>query len=346
MNRVSSSEAVDLSDGAIQTGLTAFLSKVNGHTVAIEDFSRCSSGFSWMTFSFRARIGSDEGQDLILQVGPHTGLLAPYSVLPQVLCLQALAGGSVPVAGVVAYSNDDDALGAPFLVCRKVGGEVIVPWGMTQRSAAERLGLAERMVGILADLHRADAPTGALSPLQPDLNVQTATTAQIDHWVHRIEEWRTKSYPILTWAGHWFRRNAPEAPRVCIVHSDFRLGNFLSQGAEITAVLDWEMVHLGHPLEDLGWLVLPMYNGGSRDLFGTLPRREAIARYSARSGIPVDNDTLRYFECFAMFKSIVITMAGMHAYACRGSDDMRMLTIGTRVESLIRQLDKMIGAGK
>lgn len=346
MNRAKSPESEDLSERALQPRLRRFLSDFTGQSLEIHDFRRCSSGFSWMTFSFRTRSGSGEQKDLILQVGPHTGLLAPYSARPQALTLQALAGGAIPVAELIAFSDDDAALGAPFFVCSKVAGEAIVPWGLNKISPSECRGLAEQMIDSLGALHRADAPVGALAGLFLNVDAKRAATAEMEFWVQRVERWRTRSYPILAWAGHWLRRNAPAAPRVCIAHGDFRLGNFLAHQGRVTAVLDWEMVHLGHPHEDLGWLLLPMYNNGSRKLFGALTRQEALERYTARSGIPVDEDSLHYFECLAMFKSIAITMAGMDAYVRRGFDDMRMASMGTRVASLTQQLDKMIGARK
>ena len=38
-----------------------------------------------------------------------------------------------------------------------------------------------------------------------------------------------------------------------MVHGDFRFGNVLYDDTRVTAMLDWEMVHLGDPLEDLAW---------------------------------------------------------------------------------------------
>ncbi|MEO8299042.1 MAG: phosphotransferase family protein [Burkholderiales bacterium] len=349
MKADTSSPAPDLSEGVIQSNLVRFLSESFGEPVDVSEFRRCSSGFSWMTFSLLARSPSRGAEELILQVGPQTGLLAPYSARPQALVLKALVqkapgGSAVPVAELVAWSDDESALGAPFFVCRKVAGDAIVPWDQDRIPVPQRRSMAEQMMDILGALHSSDAAAQALGTLQPEVTVANAATAEVQAWIDKSTAWRTRSYPSLTWAGHWLLRNAPAAPRVVAVHGDFRLGNFLQQAGHITAMLDWELAHVGHPHEDLGWLLSAIYNKGSRELFGVMPRDEAMARYTARSGIAVDASSVHYFECLAMFKSIVITQAGGYSYMRRGFDDMRLLSMGAQMASMVRALDKLIGA--
>lgn len=322
--------------------LQRFLAAHAGEDVVIGNFRRCSSGFSWSTFSLTATTSAGGSRELILQVGPPTGLLAPYSARPQAAILQALASTAVPVAPLVAWSDDERHLGAPFFVCQKMPGEPVVPWGLERVPQGERRQMAESFVDILGTLHAPDAPVHALQALHPGVTAESATRIEVEAWMERMERWRCRSYPLLTWAGRWLLDNARAAPRVCIAHGDFRLGNFLQQRGHITAVLDWEMVHLGHPHEDLGWLLLAMYNKGSQRLFGELPRLEVLDRYTALSGIGVEPDSLHYFECLAMFKSVALTLAALDSYVRRGFDDMRMAAMATSVASLARQLDKLI----
>ncbi len=82
-------------------------------------------------------------------------------------------------------------------------------------------------------------------------------------------------HPTFRLGIHWLRRHETAAPaESVIVHGDFRLGNFLASNSGITAVLDWELVHLGDPMEDLAWLCLRTWRFGQDDLvvagFGSL----------------------------------------------------------------------------
>ena len=82
----------------------------------------------------------------------------------------------------------------------------------------------------------------------------------------------------------WLKRNQPKACRRRLVHGDYRLGNFLEQNDRITAILDWELVHLGDPVEDLGWAFLPQYRGGTGLVCGLAGRGTSFCRDMKRAG--------------------------------------------------------------
>jgi aminoglycoside phosphotransferase (APT) family kinase protein len=137
----------------------------------------------------------------------------------------------------------------------------------------------------------------------------------INGWRRVWEEDAVEAVPLVTLAYHWLRENAPPIDRVSLVHGDFRAGNFLfdPETAEITAMLDWEMVHLGDRHEDLAFLMSPLFEETDEDgqvLVGGLCRREAlIADYQRLSGLPVDEDRLGYYRVFTAWRSVIITLA-------------------------------------
>ena len=138
--------------------------------------------------------------------------------------------------------------------------------------------------------------------------------------------------------------HAPVAPRVSIVHADYRLGNFLKQGTRITGILDWEMAHLGDPHEDIAWALLPMFNGGSRDLFGLMPRREVLALYQQSCGIALDPEAVKYYEVFSLFKSATINLGAARRCEEGGYHDLRMAAMGTQAAPILKQLYKTMEA--
>ena len=68
------------------------------------------------------------------------------------------------------------------------------------------------------------------------------------------------------------------------VHGDYRTGNFLESGGRITAILDWELVHLGDPLEDLGWVCMRSFRGRSPYMCHLIERPRLYERYEELSG--------------------------------------------------------------
>ncbi|HXZ85148.1 MAG TPA: phosphotransferase, partial [Myxococcota bacterium] len=101
--------------------------------------------------------------------------------------------------------------------------------------------------------------------------------------------------PLLSFTCDWLRRNAPrQAPEPVLVQGDTGPGNFIYAGSRVRAVTDWELAHLGDPMEDLALI-------RSRDLyyrFGDL--RARFARYARLSGRPLDLARVRYYTVKAM----------------------------------------------
>jgi len=127
-----------------------------------------------------------------------------------------------------------------------------------------------------------------------------------------------------------------------VVHGDYRTGNFLEQGGRITAILDWELVHLGDPHEDLAWVSLPMYKGGSPYLCRLCEPEWFYERYAERSGIEVSMASVRYYQVFSLLKLAATHMAAARCFEEGRFDDMRMPAMGSQVATCLRQMDKLI----
>jgi len=93
-----------------------------------------------------------------------------------------------------------------------------------------------------------------LEILGPPENLEAPARIQAAHWAEIYERDRMgEHYPILTAAFAWLKANPVVSDRIVIVHGDYRSGNYLYDENAIVAMLDWEMAHLGDPMEDLGW---------------------------------------------------------------------------------------------
>jgi aminoglycoside phosphotransferase (APT) family kinase protein len=66
----------------------------------------------------------------------------------------------------------------------------------------------------------------------------------------------------------------------------------------LVAVLDWELAHLGDPIEDIGWLCTRAWRfGGSGEVGGFASRPEFYAAYGE-----VDPERVRFWEVFGTLK--------------------------------------------
>lgn len=325
--------------GFVADRLETYLSDATGRPARVRGLSRFSFGFSWITYGFVLDDQSGASLDLVLRLGPPTGLFAPYTVAPQALSVRSLAGSGVPVPDVRWSSDDPGAFGAPFLIADRAAGSTVDPWSIAVTSGDPQR-LAEEFVDILARLHVHEWRGTPIEGLAPAASPMDVAVAQLDLWRGRIEAAQLRPYALLTAADLWFRRNVPVPARLSIVHGDYRVGNFLEEGGSISAVLDWELTHVGDPVEDLGWALLPMYNGGRKALLGEMPVGEVLARYESRTGLAVDARHLAFYAAFALYKSAAIQVLAARRFEDGGFGDMRLAGMGAQLPGLLRQIDR------
>jgi aminoglycoside phosphotransferase (APT) family kinase protein len=246
------------------------------------------------------------------------------------------------------FCDDRAVLGADFFVMERRRGEVVrteLPASMRGHAEVGRR-IAFALVDAMAALH-------ALEPAACDLGdlgrPEGFAGRQLSGWARRWELSRFDDSPREMEALH--RRLAASVPppgRAAIVHNDLKLDNCQFDPANpdrVASIFDWDMTTLGDPLIDLGTLLnywpdpadppeasRASHPGLTR--MGLPPRREIVARYAERRG--VDLDAVRWWEAFALWKTVVVVQQ-LHRRWVRGeSTDPRMATIADRIPSLLR----------
>ena len=338
------------SDAELASRIADYLAAQVGHAIEVRALRRFPVGFSWLTFGLTVRglDGPGSERELILRLGPEDGLFAPYSAGPQVLAMRSLEGSAVPLPKAYWSSDDPGILGAPFLFCDKVPGAAVVPWVPATTPPLDegyRRTLAVQFTDALAALHCVHWQDRPIAEMAHGISADNAARLNVEYWESQIERWAMRPYPLADWGIRWLKAHAPKAPRVAIVHGDYRTGNFLEEGGHITAILDWELVHLGDPHEDLAWVSLPMYMGGSPYLCRLLEPGWFYARYAEQSGLAVAMASVHYYQVFSFLKLAATHMAAARCFEEGRFNDMRMPAMGSQIATCLRQMDKAIQKG-
>jgi len=140
--------------------------------------------------------------------------------------------------------------------------------------------------------------------------------------------------PEVDFALRWLASNVPDPEgRACLAHGDVGPGNFLfDEHGAIRAIIDWEVAHMGHPLEDLA-AVLCRALGVS---FGTAA--EHIANYEHETGEPVDRRKLDYFVILVLTRWYV----GLNLALSRPSVSQHVAVLATYRQSVAYTLVCML----
>jgi aminoglycoside phosphotransferase (APT) family kinase protein len=205
--------------------------------------------------------------------------------------------------------------------------------------------VAFALVDAMAELHGLDPAACGLADLgKPEGFVER----QVSGWARRWELAKFPHSPVEMDDLHErLRRDLPRPSRVSIVHNDLKLDNCQFDPADpdrVASIFDWDMATLGDPLIDLGTLLNywpdgadPPHASRASDpgltRMGLPGRAEITARYASRTG--VDPSAVRWWEAFALWKTVVVVQQ-LHRRWVRGeSTDPRMAGIAERVPSLL-----------
>jgi len=222
-----------------------------------------------------------------------------------------------------------DASGvAPGLIVERVEGETLAR-RLLQDPAFERARarLLEQVGEELARIHA--VPIGALECLARPAVGKTPAEGQLvdlEGMLRQIGE----PHPALELALRWLGRRAPVSERVVVVHGDYRLGNFIVDPERgLSAVLDWELSHLGDPGEDLGWVCMRFWRCvDSPGAPGLGPRQRLFDAYAGAGGQRLDPEGTLYWEVFGNFRWAIVTLGQAYRHLSGAERSLELASIG------------------
>jgi aminoglycoside phosphotransferase (APT) family kinase protein len=253
------------------------------------------------------------------------------TMLREAQVLAALRGTDVPHPQLIATCGDVDVLGCAFYLMQSVAGfnpTVSLP-ALHARDEKLRHGIGLAMADGAAALARVDpfaVGLGRLGKLEGYLE------RQVRRWGGQLESYRQHAgwpgpqrLPGITVLADWLTAHRPREFAPGIVHGDYHLANVLirDDSAELAAIVDWELVTLGDPLLDLGWLLATWPDSDGHSPVDLVPHpwsgfpeaSELVAHYATASGRELVG--LRWYAALACYK-LAIVLEGTHARACAG----------------------------
>ena len=281
----------------------SYYSSFSNKDYSLVSFERIFGGASRETYKIEVK--GDTVERLILRVTQDSSLIETEQET-EYLAYSAFQNSAVPVPDLLDMSEDKNILGAQFMLMKELKGEAASPFTPGVYSPNEKK-LGYQFWSILGEIAKKDINKDIFEILAEELS-SPSWKNELDKWVKVIHEDSISIEPILEAGIRTLYRNPPKEPeRLSIVHGDYRSGNFLFLNDQITGILDWEMAHIGNPLEDLGWALSPIWSWQDRKRPGYLiQKEEALKVWESSSNIKVDPVELKWWELFAAVKGMAI----------------------------------------
>jgi aminoglycoside phosphotransferase (APT) family kinase protein len=168
------------------------------------------------------------------------------------------------------------------------------------KDPAVKQAIAGEVMVDLARLHRHAAMGVALDGGGSGNRIADHIRAELAIWRAMYEEVEGRD-ALLELAFRWLDDNLPDPNGpVVLVHGDAGPGNFLFEDGRLTALIDWELAHLGDPMDDLAWFSM-------RCVMEPVPDFAAsLKAYEQAGGYPIDRARILYHRVLVSTRVVVI----------------------------------------
>lgn len=297
--------------------------ELGARIVGLEPFAH--GGRSRQTWALDVRTSAGVDLALILRREIGGGPFSDTSVTlgREASVLRAVHAAGVPTPRVYASSGD-------LIVLERLAGTAEFVF----EDAAARRKTMGAFAETIAALHDLDVTQLDL-PFPKSDDTIAATRANLAEFFDAYERLCTR-HALIDHAYEFLVTHAPFGRRVVLNHGDVGPGNFMHEHGRITGVIDWELSHVGDPMDDIAWLWF------RAEVLGLGGRREEFNDpYAAAAGGSIDTDKVTYFALAILFRCCVVSHvrqahdpvrsdvrpAELRAMLSRGMDDMQS---GTR----------------
>jgi aminoglycoside phosphotransferase (APT) family kinase protein len=324
-----------MSPADLESRLAVFLARESGAVrVAITGLRKLPGGASRETWAFDAVMENGAGSTtrrLVLRRDP-----GPTSVQTdrahEFRVLRAAHAAGVPVPDVLWLGDDPAVLGGRFFIMERIDGETLARRLLRDPEYAEaRRVMAPQLGAILARIHAIDLERSGLDFLQPPAGDQPPAAVELERYEQLYRGLAPEPHPVIDLGLRWLAARIPPAPRLALVHGDYRIGNVIFGPEGVRAILDWEQAHLGDPMEDLGWMCIRAWRFGSPLPVGGIGERAEFFRaYETAGARAVEPAAVHFWEVFGNLKWAVICIAQARTFLDGGVPSLELASLGRR----------------
>ena len=232
-------------------------------------------------------------------------------------------GAPVPI--ILAVSKNEEELGDSYIM-HFVEGESIARKILRDKEYKKALPILAYQCGeAIAKIHNVDINNFSFLPKKP-------AEDQLENLYSTYQSFEQPS-PVFEYAYLWLKEQDFGNFQESLVHGDFRLGNIIVNADGLQSIIDWELAHIGNPLQDLGWLCGNSWRFGKNNKvvggFGEL--EDLLEGYNSVSKLKVNKEMVRCWQVFGTFRWGVICLIQAYAHLNGTINSIEKAAIGRRV---------------
>ncbi|MBQ0764693.1 phosphotransferase family protein [Marinobacter psychrophilus] len=346
-NSLASQQDIPEAPQGWQQSLERYFSNVvlNGKAT-ITDMKRLSGGAiqeNWL-LSVLVQGGDSAGENRwVLRTDSSSVVQVSMSRGHEYAVLKAVYEAGVQVPAPLWLCSDLGVIGREFFVMQAVYGTATGHRLVKDDSLVpDRSALCRELGRNLAKLHTIRPPRESLAFL-PAPGADPARSI-IEQYLDFLDE-LPQAFPVIEWGLRWLHTNKPNPIEPCLIHRDFRTGNFMVDQGSISGILDWEFTAWGDWREDIGWLTAKCWRfGNNANVAGGIGGvSDLMAGYSDICPREISPEELRYWQIMAHVRWAIIAVQQAERHLSGQQHSLELALTGRLVPELEHNILTLIG---
>jgi aminoglycoside phosphotransferase (APT) family kinase protein len=332
------------SDSGTKDFLHGFVrSQPQFENATVENLHIMPGGASKETWAFDLHRSDAEVLPMVLRIERTSPLPASIDLQREFLLIKEVHAEGIRVPR--PYWSGVDSLGSPFCVLERIEGETIVRRLHRDAEYEEaRSVMSEQLGRILADIHRVPITKDRFDFVPRRSESGSSAVGELLFYEKLLHLYAPEPHPALELALRWLKANAPQSKHHVLLHGDYRLGNVIFTHDGVRSILDWELSHIGDPVEDVGYISVQAWRFGndSKPIGGIGDREDFYNAYEKASGFPLDLNSIHFWEVFGNLKWAIITILQMVPFLNGSSGSIELASLGRKTAEVELQLLTLI----
>lgn len=327
--------------------LEQFINRQSGHEKAqVTNLRQLPGGASKETWAFdlcwpEGKAG--EINPLVLRIERSSPLPVSIDLKKEFQLLR-----EVHAAGIMVprpYWSGEEELGSPFYIVERIEGETLVRrLQREERYQRAREIIPVQLAEILARIHRLSLEKGGFDFMPFRSRTGSPALSELLFYEKLLDQFSPDPHPAIELAIRWLKQHLPSSRNKVLLHGDYRLGNIIFTEEGVRSILDWELSHIGDPLEDLGYISVQAWRFGqdSKPVGGIGLRNDFYQAYEQAGGFPLNADDLFYWEVFGNLKWAIITIFQTIPFLQGASQSIELASLGRKTAEVELQMLTLI----
>jgi aminoglycoside phosphotransferase (APT) family kinase protein len=241
-----------------------------------------------------------------------------------------------PVPKIIIDFEEDDEIGEGYIM-ESITGETIPRKILRDKKYDSCRGKLLFQIGAsLAKIHN--------TPIKKLCNLKKASFHDSLGELFKIYTSFKNPQPVFDLTFKYLQNESLNKYENTLVHGDFRLGNFIISENGLESIIDWELAHIGNPIEDLAWLCVKSWRfGNTKERAGGLGSLDDLLEgYQSVSNLKIDKTQLNIWQMYGSLKWGIICMVQTFAHLSGEIKSLEKAAIGRRVSETEFDLMEMI----